>query len=111
MSGSVETAWPLAGASPGQIVVLARWSPAPGSHEDIRALLPDLVRASRSEPGCLGHQLFHPEGDGGDILLVERYADHSTMDAHKESPHFRDLALGRIAPLLRDRHIVVTTVE
>ncbi|GGS88749.1 antibiotic biosynthesis monooxygenase family protein [Streptomyces chromofuscus] len=110
MSGSVETVWPLTGASPGHIVVLARWSPAPGSQEDIRALLPDLVRASRSEPGCLGYQLFHPEGDGGDILLVERYADRAAMDAHRASPHFRDLALGRIVPLLRDRHMVVTTV-
>ncbi|MFF7209471.1 putative quinol monooxygenase [Streptomyces sp. NPDC008238] len=103
---------PLDDARPGQIVVIARWTPAPGNHEAVRAALAELVAASRAEPGCLGYQAFRPDGsEEGDIVLVERYADQEALDAHRGSVHFRSLALERIVPLLLDRHVVVTTVS
>ncbi|MFB7288639.1 putative quinol monooxygenase [Actinacidiphila glaucinigra] len=112
MDDNPENGWALAGARPGQIVVIARWTPAPGSHEEVRAALAELVGASRAEPGCLGYQAFHPDGPGrGDIVLVERYTDRDALDAHRGSVHFRSLALERIVPLLLDRQAVVTTVS
>jgi quinol monooxygenase YgiN len=111
MSDIPANTWPLADARTGQIVVIARWSPAPGSRDTIRAALADLVGASRAEPGCLGYQIYRPDGTGeGDIVLVERYADRAALDAHRDSAHFRSLVLERIVPLLADRHAVVTTV-
>lgn len=112
MDDTPANGWPLTGARPGQIVVIARWTPAPGSHEEIRATLADLVEASRAEPGCLGYRAFHPDGPGrGDIVLIERYTDREALDAHRGSAHFRSLALERIVPLLLDRQAVVTTVS
>lgn len=111
MGDSPASSWPLAGARPGQIVVIARWSPGPGDRETVLGALAELVAASRAEPGCLGYQDFHPEGtDRGDIVLMERYADHQALDAHRDSDHFRSLALERILPLLQDREVVVTIV-
>ncbi|MGW3243795.1 putative quinol monooxygenase [Streptomyces sp. NPDC001070] len=103
--------WPLADARTGRIVAIARWTPAPGTRDTIRAALPDPVCASRAEPGCLNCQTCQPDGtDEGDIVLVERYADRAALDAHRGSAHFRSLALERIVPLPADRHAVVTTV-
>ncbi|MFD3492623.1 putative quinol monooxygenase [Streptomyces sp. NPDC058690] len=111
MSEPAEIDWPLNDARPGQVVVVARWNPGPGSRDIVRAELANLVTASRREPGCLGYQVFHPDGAmDGDIVLIERYADREAHDAHRDSPHFQRHALKRIVPLLRDRQVVVTTV-
>ncbi|MEW2472056.1 putative quinol monooxygenase [Streptomyces sp. NPDC046994] len=78
----------------------------------IAALLPELIQQSRAEPGCLGYQAYRPDGDvNGDLVLVERYADQSALDAHRGSVHFRTIVLERIVPLLADRHAVVTKVR
>ncbi|MFE0630025.1 putative quinol monooxygenase [Streptomyces sp. NPDC058864] len=104
--------WPLDGARPGQVVVIARWTPAPGNHDAVLAAFAELVGASRAEPGCLGYRAFHPDGtDRGDIVVVERYTDREALDAHRGSVHFRSLALERIVPLLQDRQVVVMTVS
>ncbi|MFC9082735.1 putative quinol monooxygenase [Streptomyces sp. NPDC057062] len=112
MSETPTTIWPLDDARPGEVVVIARWSPSAGRIETIAALLPELIQQSRAEPGCLGYQAYRPDGaDNGDFVLVERYADQSALDAHRNSVHFRTLVLERIVPLLADRRAVVTTVQ
>ncbi|MGW2212026.1 antibiotic biosynthesis monooxygenase family protein [Streptomyces sp. NPDC001781] len=109
MPESAHHPWPLAGARPGEIVVVARWTPADGSHEHIEAALPELVRASLDEPGCLGYQVLRPEN--GDMVLLERYAHPQALQAHRDSEHFRRIALERIVPRLASRDVVVTTVR
>ncbi|MFD8420832.1 putative quinol monooxygenase [Streptomyces sp. NPDC059466] len=112
MSDAPANIWPLDDARPGEVVVIARWSPGPGENGTIAALLPGLVRESRAEPGCLGYQIYRPDGAAdSDLVLVERYADQAALDAHRDSAHFRTLVLERIVPLLADRHAVVTTVR
>ncbi|MFF4648590.1 putative quinol monooxygenase [Streptomyces sp. NPDC001380] len=103
--------WPLAGARPGEVVVIARWTPSPEGRAQVDAALPGLVGASLAEPGCLGYRAYRPDGDAdGDIVLVERYADRDALEAHRTSAHFREIAVERIVPLLADREVVVTTV-
>ncbi|MGW3635477.1 putative quinol monooxygenase [Streptomyces sp. NPDC005122] len=112
MSDTPANIWPLDDARPGEVVVIARWSPRAGESESIAAVLPELIRGSRAEPGCLGYQIYRPDGAAnGDLVLVERYADQTALDAHRDSAHFRDLVLERVVPLLADRHAVVTTVR
>ncbi|MEV7690293.1 antibiotic biosynthesis monooxygenase family protein [Streptomyces bungoensis] len=98
--------WPLAGARPGEIVVIARWTPADGSREDIETALPELVRASSAEPGCLGYGVLRQ--DNGDIVLVERYADQEALRAHRESEHFQRIVQAYIVPRLVSRDVTVT---
>lgn len=101
--------WPLAGARTGQVVVVARWQPGPGTRSAVTAALEHLAVESRAEAGCLGYEAY--DGQDGEIILVERYADHAALEAHRSSDHFRRLAVGRIVPLLAHREVVVAVVE
>jgi quinol monooxygenase YgiN len=101
--------WPLAGARTGQVVVVAHWQPGSGNRSTVTAALEHLAVESRAEAGCLGYEAY--DGPDGEIILVERYADHAALDAHRTSDHFRRLAVGRIVPLLAHREVVVAIVE
>ncbi|MEU9032021.1 antibiotic biosynthesis monooxygenase [Streptomyces sp. NPDC048383] len=75
----------------------------------VAAALEDLAADSRAEAGCLGYEAY--DGLGGEIILVERYADHAALGAHRASDRFRRLAVGRIVPFLARREVVVAIVE
>jgi quinol monooxygenase YgiN len=36
-------------------------------------------------------------------VLLERYSSHEALAEHRRTPHFTDLLLGRIVPLLSAR--------
>ncbi|GAA0325140.1 antibiotic biosynthesis monooxygenase [Streptomyces polychromogenes] len=100
--------WPLAGVIPGQVVVIARWRTTPKGRDLVHAALPALAEASLAEPGCLGYQALTPTGTtGGDIVLIERYADRDAFEAHRASPHFQQIVLTDIAPHLHTRDVTV----
>ncbi|GAA1230521.1 putative quinol monooxygenase [Oryzihumus leptocrescens] len=98
----------MAGTTPGQVVVIARWLPRPGAESAVTEALPALVRASRAEPGCLGYQAL-PDPETGGFLLLERYADEAALDEHRASAHFQQLVLGQLVPLLAERDVTVCT--
>ena len=55
---------------------------------------------SANEPGC---KLYHANrsADNPDIfLLYEHYADQAALDAHRNTPHFKEIIEGLIVPLL-----------
>ena len=68
-------------------------------------LLPHLAAASRDEPGNLGYEICHSTEDPRHVILLERYVSRDALDAHRETSHFKELALGRIIPLLADRTV------
>ncbi|WP_030722254.1 putative quinol monooxygenase [Streptomyces sp. NRRL F-2580] len=89
--------------------MVARWQPSPGNRSTVAAALEHLAADSRAEAGCLGYEAY--DGLDGETILVERYADHAALDAHRASDPFRRLAVERIVPLLAHREVVVATVE
>lgn len=92
-----------------ELQVIARYTVSEGNEDEVFALLPRLAEASRAEPGNLSFEVFHALGDARDVVLLERYASPRAFAAHRESLHFKDLVLRRIAPLLDSR--VVATYE
>ena len=58
-----------------------------------------------SEPGCLGYQVLRSLEDPAGLVLIESYRDEAALDAHLSSPHYQDLVVGRIRPLLTDRRV------
>ena len=53
----------------------------PGQLDAFRALMQEMVEATRAEPGALGYEWFVSE-DGGVVHLNERYAGSAAALAH-----------------------------
>jgi quinol monooxygenase YgiN len=86
-----------------ELQVIARYTISGGKEDEVLALLPKLAEASRAEPGNVSFVAFRALDDERNVVLLERYASRDAFAAHRETPHFKDLVLGRIAPLLDSR--------
>jgi len=54
---------------------------APDEAEGVRAALPEHIRLSRAEPGCLSFDVT--ETAPGVFAVAERFADRTAFDAHR----------------------------
>jgi quinol monooxygenase YgiN len=86
------------------IVLTAKYFVKPGRGDEVEAALrrmAPIVKAT--EPGCA---LYHANraADNPDLfLLYEHYIDQAALDAHRNTPHFKEIIEGAIAPLLDRR--------
>jgi quinol monooxygenase YgiN len=90
-----------------ELQVIARYTLAPGSEDEVLALLAQLAAASREEPGNLGFEIYRGTEDPNAVILLERYASGEAFAAHRESAHFEELVLKTIVPLLERREVEV----
>ncbi|WP_329459303.1 putative quinol monooxygenase [Streptomyces sp. NBC_01497] len=86
-----------------ELQVIARYTVTEGKEADVLALLGELASASRSEPGNRAFEVCRRVDEPRGVVLLERYASRAAFAAHRETPHFKDLVLGRIVPLLDSR--------
>ncbi|GJG96906.1 putative quinol monooxygenase [Cupriavidus pauculus] len=89
----------------GQIVVIARWRMDEARVAEVLELVGALRKQSLAEPGCLGYEVFRNTDEPGSLLLLERYRDNAAIEAHRQAPHYRELVVERIIPLLSDRQV------
>lgn len=87
------------------ITVVARWRVKQGHLDDVLAHVAELRTASLEEPGCLEYAAFQSLDAPDSLLLIERYRDDASLQAHRQSPHYGALVAERILPLLADRHV------
>jgi quinol monooxygenase YgiN len=91
-------------AEDGMIVLTAKYFAKPGKGDEVEGLLRRMAPlVSANEPGC---RLYHANrsADNADIfLLYEHYADQAALDAHRNTPHFKEIIEGAIVPLLEKR--------
>lgn len=85
--------------------VVAVWEAAPGHEDEVRAIVRELARRSRTEPGCLGFDPLEASDWPGSFVLVERYAGAAGRADHLASTHFAELVLRRAVPLLAHRDV------
>ncbi len=71
--------------------------------EEIGAALRRLVAASREEPGCITYIAHTVAGDPNTVLIYEQYADQAAADAHRQSEHFKQYAVGVLYQKMRER--------
>ena len=60
-----------------------------GSEETMDALIAaalNHVRRSRTEPGCISHEVFRDVEEPNRLFLYERWADRAALDAHFAVP-------------------------
>ena len=87
------------------VVVIAHWQTTEASLNAVLDHVTVLGPQSLAEPGCLGYDVFRSVDDPTSLLLVEHYRDGAALDAHLSSPHYQDLVVGRIRPMLTDRRV------
>jgi quinol monooxygenase YgiN len=88
-----------------ELQVIARYVIAAGNEDKVLELLPKLAAASRTEPGNLSYDVYRQIDDGRSVVILERYVSRDAFAEHRETPHFKDYALGQIIPLLESRTV------
>ncbi|WLQ39742.1 antibiotic biosynthesis monooxygenase [Streptomyces laculatispora] len=87
-------------------VVVARYRTRPGEQDTVLPLLDSMAAASRREPGNLGYRVHQGTEDPRAIVLYEEYATEADFTAHCATPHFQEIVLGKVVPLLESRDVL-----
>ena len=86
------------------IVLAAKYFVKAGRGDEVEAALrrmAPLVKAG--EPGCKVYHANRSEENRDVFLLYEQYTDQAALDAHRSTPHFKEIIEGTIVPLLDKR--------
>ena len=78
---------------------------APEDRAEVAETLRLLAAASRKEPGCVSYIPHVVEGEPETVLLYEQYRDDAALDAHRDSEHFKQYAVGGLYQLMKDRNV------
>ncbi|WP_371096254.1 putative quinol monooxygenase [Streptomyces sanglieri] len=87
-------------------VVVARYRTKEGEENTVLPLLDTMAAASREEPGNLAYRVHQGIEDPRAIVLYEEYASEADFTAHCATPHFQEIVLGRVVPLLESRDVL-----
>ena len=88
-----------------EVQLIARHTMKPGAANQVLALVERLVEAARTEPGNLAFDAYRSVRDPDSYVLLERYASREALAAHRATPHFRQIVIEQLVPLLADRTI------
>jgi quinol monooxygenase YgiN len=83
--------------SASEVAIVVHYQASAGCGDMVAALLARHTAATRAEPGCLDFVALRSSEDPDAFVLYERYA------SQQASPHFEDIAVAQIRPLLTDR--------
>ena len=84
-------------------VLVVKMLASEGAEDEAAATMRDLADATRKEPGC---ELYIPTQDPENprsFLFYEQYVDKAAFEAHGASPHFQELAVGKLFGLMESR--------
>lgn len=86
------------------IVLTAKYFVKAGRGDEVEAALrrmAPLVKAA--EPGCILYHANRADDNPDLFLLYEHYIDQTALDAHRNTPHFKEIIEGVIVPILDRR--------
>jgi quinol monooxygenase YgiN len=84
-------------------VLVARLTARDGAQDRAAELIGRLVEATRTEPGNVHYIPHRDPEDPRVFLMYEQYRDKAAFEAHAETDHFKEIALGELFPLLESR--------
>jgi quinol monooxygenase YgiN len=70
---------------------------------EVAETLRALTLASRQEPGCVTYIPHYVDSDRDTVLIYEQYRDAAAAEAHRNSAHFKEHAVGGLYQKMRDR--------
>lgn len=86
------------------IVLVAKYIVKAGQGDAVEAALRCMAPlVAAAEPGCTLYHANRSTENGDLFLLYEHYADQAALDAHRVTPHFKEIIEGTIVPLLESR--------
>jgi quinol monooxygenase YgiN len=74
-------------------------------HDAVLEMLRHLTQASRQEPGCVSYIAHFVAGDPTTVVIYEQYKDESSLEHHRNTPHFHRYAVGGLYQLMRERQL------
>jgi quinol monooxygenase YgiN len=72
------------------VKIVAILTARPDKTVELRALLDQMVHASRAEPGNRRYDLWQDQSDPSRFVLDELYVDADAVAAHRATPHFQN---------------------
>ena len=85
------------------ISFMVRMTFSPDDRAEIADILRALTLASRQEPGCVTYIPHYMDGDRDTVLIYEQYRDAAAAEAHRQSAHFKQYAVGGLYQRMKDR--------
>jgi quinol monooxygenase YgiN len=87
-----------------RVVLVARYTVKPGNVDTVLDALRRMQPlVAQHEPGCLVYHVNRSQDDPNLLLLYEEYTDHAALEAHTGTPHFKEIIIGTVIPLLARR--------
>ncbi len=96
------------------IALVARYQVKAGNVDAVIEALREMAPlVAELEPDCSCYAVNRSREDPNVILLYECYSDMEAIDFHRETPHFKKIVEGRVAPLLdsREREFFDVVIE
>ena len=85
------------------IHILARWRAQEGKHFELMGHMKEMTAMSRAESGNKRYDVYQNAEDPHMILIDELYTSEEAVQAHRGSPHFKNIVEGKIATILASR--------
>jgi len=95
---------------PKTITTFAKWQVIEGQLENVLSLLKEAVAKSSAEAGNLKYQVFQGNENDHTLMLFEEYTDKEALDFHRSSPHFQEVVVQKIVPLLENREVILASL-
>lgn len=92
--------------------IVARIVALPDKVEALKAVLIELVEATRPEAGCIKYELLQNQSDLTEFTILEEWATDEALKAHQASAHFKGAVTklqGLLASPLDVRHYALFT--
>lgn len=86
------------------IVLVAMYYCQAGEGDEVEAALSRMAPlVKQHEPGCALYHACRAQDNRDVFLLYEHYEDQTALEAHRETPHFKEIIEGSIIPRLEKR--------
>jgi quinol monooxygenase YgiN len=84
---------------------IVRFKFAPEDRAEVAETLRLLAAASRQEPGCVSYIPHLVEGEPDTVVIYEQYRDDAALNAHRDSEHFKQYAVGGLFQMMKERSV------
>lgn len=84
-------------------ILAVNWTAKPGNEEEVHQILRTLREASNEEPGVITYEAHVDPENPRQFFIYEVYHDADGLEAHQQTPHFKELVLEKAIPLLEFR--------